>query len=204
MLVSLFETGFTGLHTCIYNYSCFTIKLWCIVYIKGPTCKPSLTYIWITPLLWLHVNFNLLCDNKLHSNSSLKDALSAFKSARYFSPLKMNNIQPNAEAIDALKAFLFLNLQALLDRLKGELLGNLSKGSDFDPRINILHWWKQNQSALPCWEAAVCKVLLVQPSSAASERIFSSLKSSFSPHQQSSMQDYLKYTVSLMLQYNIC
>jgi len=32
-----------------------------------------------------------------HFNSSLKDTLSAFKAARYFSPLKMNNIQPNMQ-----------------------------------------------------------------------------------------------------------
>ena len=136
-----------------------------------------------------------------HFNSSLKDALSAFKAARYFSPLKMNNIQPNAEAIDALKAFPFLNSQAILDGLKGELPSYLSKVSDIDPSIDIIHWWKQNESALPCWAAAVRKVLLVQPSSAASERVFSLLKSSFNPQQQSSLQDYIE--TSLMLQYNI-
>ena len=59
MLVNLFETWFTGVHICISNYSTCTIQLWCTVYIKGPTCKPSLTYMWITPLPWLHANFNL-------------------------------------------------------------------------------------------------------------------------------------------------
>ena len=107
-----------------------------------------------------------------HFNSSLKDALSAFKAARYFSPLQMNNIQPNAEAIDALKAFPFLNSQAILDGLIGELSSYLSKVSDIDPNIDIIHWWKQNESTLLCWAAAVRKVLLVQPSSVASERVF--------------------------------
>lgn len=110
-----------------------------------------------------------------HFNSSLKDKLLAFKAVRYFSPLKMNNIQPNAEAIDALKAFPFFNSQAILDGLKGEIPAYLSKVSDMDPSFDILHWWKQNESALPCWAAAVLKVLLVQPSSAASERVFSLL-----------------------------
>ena len=43
--------------------------------------------------------------------------------------------------------------------------------SDADPSIDNLQWWKQNESALPCWAAAAREVLLVQPSSAASERV---------------------------------
>ena len=54
--------------------------------------------------------------------------------------------------------------------------------------------------SLPCWAAAVHKVLLFQPSSAASERVFLLLKASFNPHQQSSLQDSIE--ISLMLQYN--
>jgi len=71
-----------------------------------------------------------------------------------------------------------------------------------DPSIDVLQWWKQNESALPCWASAARKVLLVQSSSAASERVLSLLKSSFSSQQQSSLQDYIE--TSLMLQYNIC
>ena len=100
------------------------------------------------------------------------------------------------------KAFPLLNSQAILDGLKGELPSYISKVSEFDPSIDILHWWKQNKSALSCRAAAVCKVLLVQPSYAASERVFSLLKSYFNPQQQSSLQDYIE--TSLMLQYNIC
>ena len=43
-------------------------------------------------------------------------------------------------------------------------------------------------------------VLLVQPSSAAAERVFSILQSSFAMQQQSSLEDYVE--VSVMLQYN--
>jgi len=135
-----------------------------------------------------------------HFNSS-QDTLSAFKAARYFSPQKINDIQPNADAINALKSFPFLNSKTILDGLKGELPSYLAKVSDIDPSIDILQWWKQNESALPCWAAAARKVLLVQPSSAASERVFSLLKASFNPQQQSSLQDYIE--TSLMLQYNV-
>ena len=43
-------------------------------------------------------------------------------------------------------------------------------------------------------------VLLVQPSSAAAERVFSLLQNSFSQRQSSSLEDYIE--TSLMLQYN--
>ena len=81
----------------------------------------------------------------------------------------MNDIQPNAEAINVLKVFPLLNSQAILDGFKGELPSCLSEVSNIDPSIDILHWWKQNESALPYRAAALCKVLLVQPSPAASE-----------------------------------
>ena len=53
---------------------------------------------------------------------------------------------------------------------------------------------------LPNWASAARKVLLVQPSSAASERVFSLLKASFQEQQDGTLQDYLE--ASLMLQYN--
>ena len=135
-----------------------------------------------------------------HFNSS-QDMLLAFKAARYFSPQKINDIQPNVEAINALKSFPFLNSKTILDGLKGELPSYLAKVTDIDSSIDILQWWNQNESALPCWATAARKVLLVQPSSAASERVFSLLKASFNPQQQSLLQDYIE--TSLILQYNV-
>lgn len=134
-----------------------------------------------------------------HFDSS-QSTLSAFKAARYFLPMKINDIQPDAAAINSLKAFPFLNSEAILNGLKGELPSYLAKVSDIDSNIDVLQWWSQNESHLPCWAAAARKVLLVQPSSAASERVFSLLKASFNPQQQSSLQDYIE--TSLMLQYN--
>ena len=54
---------------------------------------------------------------------------------------------------------------------------------------------------LPIWSSAAKQIFLVQPSSAASERVFSLLKAaSFKDQQESSLQDYVE--TSLMLQYN--
>ena len=65
-----------------------------------------------------------------------------------------------------------------------------------------LEWWNRQTSNLPHWLAAVRKIVLIQPSSAAAERVFSILKASFSEHQDNALQD-LDYVKSLpMLQYN--
>jgi len=50
------------------------------------------------------------------------------------------------------------------------------------------------------WWLAASKLLLIQPSSAAAERVFSLLKNSFSAQQTRSYTDYIK--ASLYLQYN--
>ena len=51
-----------------------------------------------------------------------------------------------------------------------------------------------------CWLKAAQKALLLQPSSAAAERVFSLLNNSFGATQASTLQDYLEATI--MLQYN--
>ena len=61
-------------------------------------------------------------------------------------------------------------------------------------------WWRQQSDNLPHWSSAVMKVLLVQPSSAAAERVFSILNSSFNDSQEHALADYLQACV--MLQYN--
>ena len=56
------------------------------------------------------------------------------------------------------------------------------------------------QGQLPRWASAVKKVLLVQLSSAAAERVFSILNSSFNDQQEHALVDYLQ--ASVMTQYN--
>ena len=130
--------------------------------------------------------------------SSLKGPLAAFKAARLFSPSKVHTMQPDAIAVDSLSAFPFLTDHTA--GLKAELPTYLAKAADVDPSFCPLEWWKINAPELPCWSAAVRKVLLVQPSSAAPERVFSLLKVNFGDQQEHTLQDYIE--ASLMLQYN--
>ena len=63
-----------------------------------------------------------------------------------------------------------------------------------------VRWWRNHENTLPHWSQAVKKVLLVQPSSAASERVFSLFNAAFNHQQERALQDYVECAV--MLQYN--
>ena len=130
----------------------------------------------------------------------LSASVGAFKSARLFLPHKICEMKPDASVVDSLQAFPFLNDAAVLHSLKQELPMYLAQAADVAKDIEPLNWWKNHASDLPKWSTAARKVALVQPSSAAAERVFSILNSSFRAQQDCSLQDYIE--CSLMLQYN--
>ena len=86
--------------------------------------------------------------------------------------------------------------------LKSELPHYLATAEDLSPDYDVVEWWKAHEPDIPNW-ADVCKlILLVQPSSAAAERVFSLLQNSFSRQQYKSLEDYMYIAASVMLQYN--
>ena len=93
-----------------------------------------------------------------------------------------------------------MNDTKILDDLKAELPQYLDSAADVVEDVDIVDWWKQHAEGLPHWSHAVHSILLVQPSSAAAERVFSILNSTFSDCQDSSLEDYIESSV--MLQYN--
>ena len=60
-----------------------------------------------------------------------------------------------------------------LEKLKAELPTYLSKTDDISDDLDQLEWWNLNATVLSHWSNAVKKVLAIQPSSAAAERVFS-------------------------------
>ena len=54
---------------------------------------------------------------------------------------------------------------------------------------------------LPFWSTGCRAILLLQPSSAAAERVFSLLSNSFKENQQNALEDY-NISTSVMLQYS--
>ena len=75
--------------------------------------------------------------------------------------------------------------------------GAVATGLSLD--VDKLDWWKQHETELPLWSSNCKSVLLIQPSSAAAERVFSLLANSFNERQTSALEDYIQ--TSLMLQY---
>ena len=48
----------------------------------------------------------------------------------------------------------------------------VAASEDVSTEIDLIAWWKRHAIELPKWANAFNKVLLVQPSSAAAERVF--------------------------------
>ena len=90
----------------------------------------------------------------------------------------------------------------MIDGLKSELPEYLAEDEDVSEKVDVIKWWKSHEAdgRLPSWTRACRLVLLVQPSSAAAERVFSMLTNAFSTQQESSLEDYVQFSV--MLQYN--
>ena len=97
--------------------------------------------------------------------------------------------------IDTLTMLPFLKEK--ISGFKQELPLYLTKSSDIPESTDGLQWYA---TELPVWLSATQLVLLVQPSSAAAERVFSLLHSSFTDQQDLSLQDYVE--TFIMLQYN--
>ncbi len=132
----------------------------------------------------------------------LSSTVAAFKAARLFLPQKIRSLQPDASAVNSLRQFPFLDDDTLVDSMKLELPTYLAVATDVgsDSDTDPILWWKEHSSELPNWANALCHVVLIQPSSAAAERAFSLLNSSFAASQESALADYVE--VSLMLQFN--
>jgi len=87
-----------------------------------------------------------------------------------------------------------------LSALKEEYPLYVAATEDISSACDTLTFWKQYASNFPKWKEAAAKVLLLQPSSAAVEHVFSLLKNSFGDQQLKSLEDYVE--ASLVIQYN--
>ena len=109
-------------------------------------------------------------------SNELSASLSAFKAARLFVPAKLKETKPDISIVNTLQHFTFLNSQSIL---KSEFPQHIAKAADTSPDEDTLPWWINHSEDLPNWSSAAQMVVLVQPSSAAVERVFSILKASF-------------------------
>ena len=124
-------------------------------------------------------------------DNDIKAAMEEFKTAWYFSPLKVAELQPTAADLDALFSLPLLKSNDITT-LKSELSTYIAPVEDVTNSIAPLEWCESNEAKLPNWASTFRKLVLVQPSSAAAERVFSLLSNSFSKFQASSLEDYVQ------------
>ena len=100
--------------------------------------------------------------------------------------------------IDAFATFPFLDRQ-MIDGLKQELREYLATAEDVSDNMGVVGWWKGQEvnNTMPHWTCTCKLILLIQPSLAAAERVFSLLNNS---QQESLLEEYLQ--ISVMLQYS--
>lgn len=82
--------------------------------------------------------------------------------------------------------------------MKRDLSTYIAKATGVSINVNVLEWWGKHSNELESWANVAKDLVLLQPTSAAAERVFSILKSSFSPQQSHSLGDYVQ--CSLILQ----
>jgi len=124
----------------------------------------------------------------------------AFKAARFCCPVQVTALRPDARSLEELKNFPFVN-DAMVAALATELPLYIAAADGFvcNNEEEKLTWWAAHQDTLPHWTALVRKVLLVQPSSASAERVFS-LLATLSAQQEAALEDYIE--ASVMVRYN--
>ena len=84
--------------------------------------------------------------------------------------------------------------------MKAELPTYMATADGVSTLVDKQQWWKNHESELPNWSTACKAALLIQPSSAAAERVFSLLSNSFTERQARSIENYIE--TSVMVQYN--
>ena len=130
------------------------------------------------------------------------DIVRAFRSARLFCPVQVQQLHPTVASVEELRKFSFLDDDGIIQGLVVELLQYMAiaDGTALDTEEEKLLWWSRNEATLPNWSSAVKKVLLVQPSSASAERVFSLMNNFFGNQQDAALEETVE--VAVMLRYN--
>ena len=130
------------------------------------------------------------------------DLVRTFKSARLCCPVQVQNLHPNAASLAELRKFSFLNNDATIDGLVNELPRYLAAadGTVIEEEEEKVQWWARHARTLPNWSAVVRKLLLVQPTSASAERVFSLMNHFFTHLQENALEETVE--ASIMLRYN--
>ena len=133
---------------------------------------------------------------------ALSSNIALYKLARMLDPLQMSVMDVEPEQLDAWSDC-FAGVKkypALIPGLKSELAAYKAACAELPKDVDILRWWRLQRAKLPSWVKLLRLVLLLSPSSAAVERVFSIMRRTFHEQQDAALADMIR--TSLMLQYN--
>ena len=135
-------------------------------------------------------------------SQELYENVRAFCSAKLCCPVQVQQLHSTAASVEELRSFRFLDNDAIIQGLTAELPRYLTvaDGADLQTEEEKLQWWSRNEANLPNWSTVVKKALLVQPSSASAERVFSIMKNFFTNQQDAALEQTVE--ASVMLCYN--
>ena len=131
-----------------------------------------------------------------------RDTVRAFKVPRLCCPMQVQHLHPMAASLEEFRNFPFLDNDNIIANLARELPDYLAAadGVVMEDEEEKLAWWAANSVRLPHWASLLKKLLLIQPSSASAERVFSLLNNAFNDQQDNALEDYLEALV--MIRYN--
>lgn len=140
----------------------------------------------------------------LANDVTVSRSIEVFQAAQLFCPKVVTISRPNAAEVEKIRAVPFLGTNNIIQALQVELAAYLVKADqiphDFDTLSDTWPWWRMVARELPSWSSAVQKLVLVQSSSAAAERVFSLLTTMFGDQQHEALEDYVE--AALMLRVN--
>ena len=111
----------------------------------------------------------------------------------------MSELKPTSSDLSSLSAFPCFDSEAIKG-MKSELPTYLAAAEGVAQQFDPSEWWKYHSADIPMWARSFRKIALIHPSSAAAERVFSLLQSSFGKQQEQALEDYIQ--LSVMMQYN--
>ena len=163
--------------------------------------NPAVAQLWVNyAIQYIQPAFQYYNEKFNAADTPLRPFVMIFKSCQLFHPAKASDMRLSASAVCEMCCIPFLDSNEVIQQLQSELPTYLTIAEGTAGDTDVPQWWARHAREENHWASACSKILLLQPSSATSERVFSLLQSLFSDRKESALEDYIE--TSLMLQYN--
>ena len=133
-----------------------------------------------------------------HPGAKYAETMKLFKAAKLTDYMFMKTHKHSDDEVRSLSVFPFVD-DDMMEGLLNEKEDYFLAASDTDEEYGHMAFWGQHKQKLPKWHAVVMVVVLLQPSSAFMERVFSILRCCFDERQQSVYSDSI--CASALLKY---